>query len=209
MLSSLLQKVSDVSVIKRLSFAASFYPPSMPHYWETVADFGTSKSRHTLTAEEAQIFVENLEVIDSEAFLSDKGLCKEIISMSRPGSDVPLGIVLVSSKENCEICGSKLYLRADRASIVTIYDDHRGTTPATHFTKYCRKKGCSSQQHYGFSTRGESKEVTYDSDWLSLPFFMSSRETAFAIDILQRLDSEILIGQISYKQRADIYNAIH
>lgn len=51
--------------------------------------------------------------------------------------------------------------------------------------------------------------MTYDWDWQSLPYFMSSRETAFAIEMLQRLDSEILIGQISYKQRADIYNDIH
>lgn len=38
---------------------------------------------------------------------------------------------------------------------------------------------------------------------------MSTRETALSMDMLLRLDKEILIGQISYKQRADIYNAIH
>ena len=27
--------------------------------------------------------------------------------------------------------------------------------------------------------------------------------------MMQRLDTEILIGQLSYKQRADIYNHIH
>ena len=52
-------------------------------------------------------------------------------------------------------------------------------------------------------------EVYYDKDWASLPFFMSSRETAFTMKMMQRLDTEILIGQLSYKQRADIYNHIH
>ena len=29
------------------------------------------------------------------------------------------------------------------------------------------------------------------------------------MDMLKRLDAEILIGQLSYKQRADIYNEVH
>lgn len=49
-------------------------------------------------------------------------------------------------------------------------------------------------------------EVYYDKDWASLP---SSRETAFTMEMMQHLDAEILIGQLSDKQRADIYNHIH
>ena len=37
---------------------------------------------------------------------------------------------------------------------------------------------------------------------------MSSKETAFSMDLLKRLDAEIVIGQLSYKQRADIYNHV-
>ena len=48
--------------------------------------------------------------------------------------------------------------------------------------------------------------ITYDVDW---PYFVSSRETALEMSILCKLDAEILIGQMSYKQRADIYNYIH
>ncbi len=51
--------------------------------------------------------------------------------------------------------------------------------------------------------------MTYDEDWSSLPYFMSTCETAFSVELLRRLDKEILIGQISYKQRADIYNDVH
>ena len=165
-------------------------------------------SRNYLTAEEVKVLVENLELIDDGAFACDVALIREIADIPRCGMDVPQGIILVSSKPNCSICGSMLNLRSDRPSTVIIYDDHLGTMRATHFTKYCRKLRCSYQQHYGFSTRGDSSDVTYDPDWKSLPYFMSSRETAFSLNMLQRLDSEILISQISYKQRADIHTLL-
>lgn len=211
MLSSLFQKVRDVSVIKRLSFATAFLPNSMPNYWQTVADFSVQQkpSRNDLTAQQVKVLVENLEVMDAEAFTTEQDLVQEIIGMSLPGRNFPLGIVLISNKVNCIIYESELKVRADRASMVTVYDDRLGTLQATHFIKYCRKKGCSFQQYYSFSTQGDSSEVTYHQNWQSLPYFMSSRETVFSMDMLQRLDAEILIGQISYKQRADIYNSIH
>ena len=57
-----------------------------------------------------------------------------------------------------------------------------------------------------------SKEVgagTYDDNWHTLPYFVSSRETAVEMSMLRQLDAEILIGQLSYKQRAEIYNYTH
>lgn len=211
MLSTLSQKVRDVSVVRRLSFAATFLPKSMPNYWESVANFSVAhrQSRNNLTTQQVKVLVENLEEIDGGTFASDDVLIREIVDMPRCGTDIPQGIILISSKHSCSICGSNLNIRTDRPSNVIIYDDHLGTIRATHFTKYCRKLRCSYQQHYGFSTRGDSSEVTYDPDWETLPYFMSSRETAFSVSMLHRLDSEILIGQISYKQRADIYNNIH
>ena len=211
MLSTLCQKVRDVSVVRRVGFATAFLPRSMPYYWETVANFCVvhRPARNHLTREHIQILMENLEEFDDGAFATDDELTREILAMPRHGTDTPQGIILISPHDNCALCGSKLSIRADRPSTVTIYDDHFGTLHATHFTKHCRKLRCSYQQHYGFSTRGDSSEITYDSDWLRLPYFMSSRETAFSISMLKRFDSEILIGQISYKQRADIYNDIH
>ena len=46
---------------------------------------------------------------------------------------------------------------------------------------------------------GSLNETRYDEDWATLPYFMSTRETAFTMDMLHHLDKEILIGQISYK----------
>ena len=42
-----------------------------------------------------------------------------------------------------------------------------------------------------------------------LSYFISSRETAFEMSMLTKLDADILIGVMSYKQSADIYNYIH
>ncbi len=212
MLSMLSKSIKDASVLRRLEFAAGFYPRSMPHYWETVASFSlkTKEERNTLTSEQARQFVENIEVIDDGAFKSDIQLTKEIASMEKLGADVPLGVVLISGKNSCRKCGSQLYIRADRTSTVTVYDDILGTLPGTHYVKYCRKRGCSSfQQHYGHYTQGSTGEMAFDEDWSTLPYFMSTRETAVSMEMLRRLDKEILIGQVSYKQRADIYNYVH
>ena len=35
---------------------------------------------------------------------------------------------------------------------------------------------------------------------------MSSQETAFELSMLEKYDAELLIGQVSYQQKADIYN---
>lgn len=211
MLSLLSQSVKDASVLRRLEFAAAYLPQDMPSYSECVAAFALKgkEDRNSLNPDQVLTVIQNMQFMDSGALISDVELTKEIIMMKRTGSDAPLGIVLLSNKKNCSICESPLKVRADRTSVVTIYDDSLGTVPATHYTKYCRKRGCSFQQHYNFSTQGGSAEVTYNLDWFSLPYFMSSRETAFAVEMLKRLDSEILFGQISYKQRADIYNYIH
>lgn len=183
----------------------------MPNYWERVATFSiTSKEdRCTLSPEQARELVENLEVMESKVFTPDSVLTTEILNMKPPGSDTSYGIVLISNRTNCCKCGSKLYVRADRMSKVAIYDDSLGTISSTHYTKYCRKRGCSLQQHYGYYTEGDASKVKYDEDWYALSYFMSTRETAFSMNMLHRLDTEILIGQISYKQRADIYNDIH
>lgn len=163
-----------------------------------------------LTPEQVRVLVENMRVIDKEALATYPELTQEMLDIPLlSGGQGSHGIVLVSDKELCNLCKTKLSMRADRSSNVTLYDDKLGTVQAVHFTKYCRKRGCSYQQHYGFSTHGDTNEVTYDQEWHLLPYFMSSRETAFSMDLLCRLDSEILLGQISYYQRADIYNDIH
>lgn len=211
MLSQASKLMKDASVLRRLEFAAGFYSPDMPNYSDYILAFAVKgkEDRNCLDPEQALQLVENIQYLDSEVFVPEVELVKEIVSVKRSGSDMPLGIILLSSNNECKNCRSKLYIRGSRVANVTIYDDRLGTVPATHYTRYCRKKGCSFQQHYGYYTQGDCGEVRYDRDWWTLPYFMSSRETALSMDMLCRLDKEILIGQISYKQRAELYNDIH
>ena len=48
--------------------------------------------------------------------------------------------------------------------------------------------------------------MIYNDDALLLPYFMCSRETGFSMAHLIHIDSDLLIGQLSYKQSAEIYN---
>lgn len=127
--------------------------------------------------------MENISVVDVAALVSDMELAKEIVLMKRAENDAPLGFPLISSKSKCSKCRSKLYMREDQSSTVTVYHDQLGTLPGTHYTRYCRRKGCSFQQHYGYYTEGDSSEVRYDDDWSKEQVFMSSGETAFSIHV--------------------------
>lgn len=122
----------------------------------------------------------------------------------------PLGVVLISSNTTCLECGGKLLVRSDRPSSLTLYTDEMGTVLATQFRKYCQnsRKGCSFTQHYSYHSTSDDNttEVVYDVNWADLPYFVSSNKTAFATKFLERFDAEILLGQISYKQKSDIYN---
>ena len=81
-------------------------------------------------------------------------------------------------------------MRSDKPSSIVIYDDYLGTVPATHYTL-------------------SDSLVHYNDNCTDLSYFISTRETAIATSLLKRLDAEVLIGQISYKQRAEIYNEVH
>jgi len=142
-----------------------------------------------------------------EAFQSDAELMRELISMEYGECKLPLGVLLVPSQMQCVECGGKLLLRSDRTSKMTLYTETLGTVPATHFHKYCHnhRKGCKVIQFYGYYKAG-SGDTHYNSNWMSLPFFLSSQETGFEMSMLKKFDIELLIGQISYKQKADIYN---
>jgi len=153
-----------------------------------------------------------LEYLDQDALKSENiGLLKELVQTCKQGPDkkVQIGIPLLSDKINCTRCGSKLYTRSDCVVSATLYNDDIGSIPAVHYSKYCRKKDCSFQQHYGYHTLGDGSEIHYDKDALLLPYLMSSRETGCSLKLLDYFNSEILIGQISYGQKADIYNHYH
>ncbi len=55
----------------------------------------------------------------------------------------------------------------------------------------------------------ENTDVTYDETWADLRYFLSTHQTAFETSLLTAFKAELLIEQVSYKQRCDVYNYIH
>jgi len=117
-------------------------------------------------------------------------------------------VVLIPPQSVCTLCSGKLLLRRDRPSRLTLYTESMGTVPASHYHKYCQnvKKGCKFIQFYGFHKLGDHSPIYFDVNWKTLQYFISSQETGFELKMLEKFDVELLIGQLSYKQRADIYN---
>lgn len=210
MLATFSSYFKDVSLLRRFLFAVSQLPSDLPGVWEQAIKFaGNGKDNPSIDAKTAQLLSENLQELDSRAFASDQDLLTELIQFPR---HKPLGIILMPKNNECTLCGSKLQLRKDKPSSVVIYDDSMGTLPASHFHKVCKNRACGSTQYYGYYTtkNGESAhEVFYNQWWQSLPYFVTSCETGFSMSAMHRFAAEILLGQLSFKQCADIYNHLH
>ena len=211
LLKELADYVDSPSVLRKLLFATISLPIDLPQYWQTVTAFAISGNHEEkLTSSKVQALVDNIQYYDKEAFLSDKSLMDLLLKEKGPDGK-PLGIVLISPLTKCQTCGGELTVKADRPSHLTLYSDSIGTVPAIHYKKICkntRKGTCHTVQYYGYHSQ-EVGVVRYDTNWKDLPYFVSSRETAFETKMLSQLDAEILIGVLSYKQRAEIYNYVH
>ena len=198
-------QVGDTGVLRRMLFATSYLPSDIPHYWNIVATFSTQGSSR-ISPETTKMLMENMQILNAEAFCTDGELMRELISMEYGPTKQPLGVPLIPSQTECCSCGGKLLLRGDRPSRLSLYTESLGTVPATHYHKYCHnyRKGCNVVQFYGYH-RDRDHRLRYD-HWMRLPYFLSSQETGFELEMLRKFDVELLIGQISYQQKADIYN---
>ena len=159
----------DPAVVHRICFAARSLPLGCPNYWNLVSTFATGNSKvHSVSSDEARVFVENLKVLCGDVFISDMTLMNELIKLPKSHHEKVerIGIVLISQRENCPKCNSRLNTRSDQVTSAVIYDHVHGTIPALHYTKYCRKINCNYNQHYGYHTLGDGSLVSYDSDCL-------------------------------------------
>lgn len=208
--------VPNAVIRRRIMFASSFLPKEYPLYWDMVIKFATANSAPEIMAKLSEadmkrklsLTMENLRSIYPAAFTDDKELAKQLIHMERPdGGEV--GVILISDKSACSQCGSTLALRSDRPSHVTVYSETLGTVKGMHYHKTCKSHSCKTVQYYGYVTGGSKSGLKYDSDWADLPYFVSSQETVFESLFLKKMDTDLLIGQISYRQKADIYNYFH
>ncbi len=132
--------VKEVSVLRRMLFATAFLPRELPHYWEIIASFSCRGSSTSLAADRVKLLMDNLQYVNDQAFTTDAKLTKELLCADGHSSVKPLGIVLVSDKQACRLCGGELLVRCDRPSRVTLYTVDLGTVPATHYHKYCKNQ---------------------------------------------------------------------
>ena len=199
----------SLSVLRRLNFVAAHLNKDIPGYIDVVSKF-CFKSAPCPSKEKLRVFLENLQYLDEKAFVEDQELFMELLHVDGYQGK-PLGVVLISSNKVCKLCKGDLLVRADRPSFPIVYTENYGTINSTHFRKYCQNHaiGCHFTQHYGFSMRGIESQIEYDADSLDLPYFLSSNMTGFQTSMLHHLTAEMLIGQMSYQQKADTYNYIH
>ena len=211
LLQELGEHLENPSMLRKILFATVNLPNDLPDYWKIVSHFIANGADDNLaTSTNLQALVENLQHLDKDVFLSDKDLM-ELLVKERGRDGKPIGIALISSHKSCQSCGGDLMVKADRSSHLTLYSDSFGTVTAVHYRKICKntRRGlCNTVQYYGYFSK-ETGAITYDANWREFPYFISSRETAFEMSLLNKLDADILIGVMSYKQSADIYNYIH
>ena len=209
MLEVVARHLKDVSVLRRLLFAASNLSNEVPNFWGIVVEFATRGKvhRNRIDQDTAAALVENIHEFDERAFESDTILTQQLVTWTPTSTGKPLGLVLITSEKTCAVCGKTPSIRRDRPASITIYDDSLGRVPGSHFHKICSSKTCDVTQYYGYyTTRGQS---FFNYNWKSLQYFVSSSLTAFSVSMLKRMDIEIVIGQLSYKQIADIFNHVH
>ena len=109
-------QIKDVAVLRRMLFATSTLPTELPNYWDTVASFGClgcSSDQPKKTPDSAQVAMENLKVLDANAFCTDADLSKELVMMPHGPTRQPLGIPLIPKQTKCQSCGGKLLLRSE------------------------------------------------------------------------------------------------
>ena len=202
--------LKDLSVLRKLMFAATHLPPELPNIWGIAVEFATAGKVNAIDAMTAKSIIDNVEAFDKCALKTDDCLLKELVEWVPTSATKPLGIDLISKKKECVHCKKELIIRKDRPSYVTVYDSNIGPVPGTHFHKTCSSKTCSITQYYGYySTGGDKSQVYYDSDWATNDYFVSSSLTAYSMSVIRHVDSQIVIGQLSYKQISDIYNHVH
>ena len=79
--------------------------------------------RNSLNPEEAQQFIDNIQVVDGGTLVTNVGLMKEIIMSEIKGRNSSLCIVLMSDMLSFPNCWSKLYITVDHSVKVTKHDD--------------------------------------------------------------------------------------
>ena len=156
-------ELQDVTILRRILFASAYLPRDLPNYWLAIAHFA-SHGGLSLEYQSVKIAVENLKSINEKSFSTDKQLSRELHELHTTSNPRSLGIVLVSSRANCILCGGKLLIRNDRGSHIMVYSlSGQLWVPIT--TNFAKSFGMDAvRQYYGYSSQGSQSVVYYDED---------------------------------------------
>ena len=105
MLGVLAKYFKDIAVLRQLLLAVVFLSPELPMFW-TVLVFATEGriQQCSVTPEQVQALVENIEALNATAFQTDEVLPRELIYQTVSGKK-PLGLPLISPVSTCVLCG--------------------------------------------------------------------------------------------------------
>lgn len=81
LLPTIAEYIKDVSVLRRILFAVAQLPPDLPNIWGIAVEFATKgrESKNSISAKQAQVFMDNLHDLDAAAFQSDEKILLELI----------------------------------------------------------------------------------------------------------------------------------
>ena len=210
MLSALLRGINDFSVLTRALFYHRHIPVTLPNFAQRLFEFSTQGKASSVESE--HVDHESLLALTSNVRClynvdEEETLWRELHVSSIEGGKLALGAVLISGKVFCRLCKRKLSAKPTRSVNVIIYHEKKGTFMGCRIPKVCSNRQCNFTQHYGYYTIGDNK--FFDEDWNEHEYFVCSRKTVFDMMLLSKFEYEILLGKISFKEKADIYNAVN
>lgn len=173
-----------------------------PNYWSVVTQFASQGSQ-SLQPQSVKIAVDNLVSVDEKAFLQTSSWrMKSTHCVWVPPIQIHLASFLFPRTLAVHSVAVNYWF--ETIEEVTSHWILRDSCwqPLSNCPKV--PKGCSFRQYYGYSSQGSQSTVYYDVNWVEHEHFISTSGTAFEMSLLRKFDTELLLGQISYNQMADI-----
>jgi hypothetical protein len=117
-------------------------------------------------------------------------------------SGQPIATILISSREKCRICTTKLTVE-DKSHPVVIYDYTKGTFLGCRVVKFCRR--CKINEHHGFWTMNGARQFDIDES-LRNEYFLSTEDTAFESNMLKMYANLLIVGALPFSTFCSSYN---
>ena len=210
MLSSLLRGISEYSAITRGLYYFNHIPSAFPDFGKRLFDFATNGNKHAVareTVNEESFLALSSNLVSLYNLTGKDDMWNDVHDASLEEGKFGLGVVLISMKTTCRLCSKELRPKTSRVVNVIVYHESRGSFMGCRIPKVCSNRSCKLIQHYGYYSIRESR--FYNEDWQANNYLLSSGKTAFDMQLLRKFEVEILIGKLSFKEKADIYNEVN